>query len=65
MKLTKQSREKLYNRYNGNGVLFIRTAPNEITSIEIHLGRNGKFYAGKTEISEYLHGLSGQIEEDE
>jgi len=33
----------LYNRYNGCGVVFIKTGDREIQIIEFILGRNGRF----------------------
>lgn len=64
IELTKKSKDKLYNRNNGCGVIFITTSDKEIRSIEINLGRNGKFYTmDGTELTKYLYGLRGEIEE--
>lgn len=63
MELTKKSREVLYSRHIGNGCLFLRTSHNEITSIDFHLGRDGFFYAGDTELTKYLYRLRGEINE--
>ena len=41
--LTMRSKENLYKKYNGYGVLFVKTRENETQIIEFNLGRNGKF----------------------
>ena len=43
MRLTKKSKEDIYNRYNGYGAVFIKTGNNEITEIEIYRDRKGRF----------------------
>ena len=64
LKLTKQSRKDLYNCYGGVGTLFVNTGKNEISMIDIHLGRNKKWYAGKEELKDRLVGLAGEIPEE-
>lgn len=66
MELTKKSKEDLYRRYNGVGVVFVKTHEREMEIIEFNLGRNGKFYAmDGTELAERLNELSLFIEEEE
>ncbi len=62
MDLTKKSKDKFYNRYNGYGVLFVKTADKEMQIIEFSLGRNGKFgtISGKY-LTERLDELSTEI----
>lgn len=43
MRLTKKSKEDFFKRYNGYGVVFIRTGDKEITEIEIYRDRKGRF----------------------
>ena len=65
MELTKKSKETLYNRYNGYGVVFLKTSDREMTIIEISLGRNGKFYTmSGALLTERLNELSVVIKED-
>ena len=65
MELTKKSKETLYNRYNGYGVVFLKTGDREMCIIEINLGSNGKFYTTNgTLLTERLNELSAIIKED-
>ena len=65
MELTKKSKEKLYNRYNGYGAVFVKTGDREMQIIEFNLGRNGKFNTmNGTELTEKLNKLSREIEEE-
>ena len=64
MELTKKSKEKLYNQFNGTGVIFFKTSDAEIRIIEFWLGKNGKFYTGSGELTERMYGLRGEIEEE-
>jgi len=66
MELTKKSKEDLYNRYNGCGVVFIKTGDREIQIIEFNLGRNGRFNTmDGTRLAARLDELSDTIEMEE
>ena len=66
MQLTKKSKEDFYNKYNGYGVVLIKTGDKEITEIEFNLGRNGKFYTvSETLLTERLNELAMTIPEEE
>ena len=63
MELTKKSKEMLYN---GHGVLFVKTGDKEMQMVEFYLGRNGKFHTiDGIELTQRLHDLQGEIEEEE
>ena len=65
MELTKKWKEDMYRRYNGVGVLFVKTGNNKITEIEFVLDRNGKFRTlNGILLTERLNELSLTIEED-
>jgi len=65
MKLTKKSKEDMYRRDNGVGVVFIKTGDKDITEIEFNLGGNGKFGTlFGTLLIERLNELSAEIEEE-
>ena len=65
MELTKKSKEDLYGRYNGYGVVFVKTGDREMQMIEFNLARNGKFYTvSETLLTERLNKLSQEIEEE-
>ena len=69
MKLTKASKEKLYNQFNGTGIMFIKTQNNEIQIIEFYLGKNKKFYVinntiPATELTKALYGIIPEIENE-
>jgi len=66
MELTKKSKEDLYNRYNGCGVVFVKTSGIEVRIIEFNLGRNGKLYTmGGTRLAARLDEISDIIEVEE
>ena len=65
MELTQKSKENMYNRYNGYGVVFVKTRDGEITEIEFYQGRNCKFYTmNGMLLTERLKELSMTIEEE-
>jgi len=66
MQLTKKSKKKLYNQFNGTGVIFVKTRDKEISIIEFYQDRNGKFrdMAGM-ELIEAIHELEKEVEEEE
>jgi len=64
-RLTKQSEEKLYNKYNGYGVLFVKTGDREMQITEFNLAINGKFCTmNGTLLTERLNELSATIKEE-
>lgn len=64
MRLTKKSKEAFFKRYNGYGVVFIRTGNNEITEIEIYRDRKGRFRAiNGTLLTERLNELEKTLVE--
>lgn len=66
MELTKRSKEDLYGRYNGYGVVFVKTGDKEMQIIEFYLARNGKFCAmDGMPLTEGLNKLSLTIEEED
>ena len=69
MKLTKASKDKLYNQFNGNGIIFIKTACNEMMKFEFYLGKNKKFYiinnsVPAQELTQSLYGIIPEIESE-
>ena len=65
-KLTKKSEEKFYNRYNGYGVVLIKTGDKEITEIEIYRDRKGRFRTiNETLLTERLNELEKSIVEED
>lgn len=67
MKLSKKSNEQLWRQFNGTGVVFLKLSDAKIAIIEFHQGRNRKFYTSTNhpvELTEYVYGLAGHIEED-
>jgi len=70
MKLTKKSKEKLYNQFNGNGVIFLKSRKREMLIIEFYLGKNKKFYLlnnakPSQELTQALYGIIPEIENEE
>ncbi|HDD43912.1 MAG TPA: hypothetical protein ENG63_03505 [Candidatus Desulfofervidus auxilii] len=63
LKLTKSSEQELRNYHVGSGVIFLNTSKG-ILKINIHLGKNGKFYTGTMELDEYLKALSKELNND-
>ena len=60
--LTMRSKENLRNKYNGYGVLFVKTRENETQIIEFNLGKNSKFVTvNGTLLTERLNELSAEI----
>ena len=58
-----RAKEKLYEKDNGYGVLFVKTGENEMKIIEFNLGKNGKFYTmNGTELTNRLNELSQEID---
>jgi len=66
VKLTKESKSKLLNQFNGTGVIFIKTRENEYQILEFWLGKNNKFYTGfpPEELTEFLYGVIPEIERE-
>jgi len=60
IELTKSSYQRLRNYHIGSGTIFLNT-PKGILKINIHLGRNGKFYTGTLELEAYLRALSKEL----
>ena len=59
MQLTKKSKENFYNKYNGYGVVLIKTGDKEVTEIEIYRDRKGNFRTvNGTLLTERLNELS-------
>jgi hypothetical protein len=70
MKLTKVSKDKLYNQFNGNGIIFIKTGCREMMKFEFYLGQNKKFYVINNavpaiELTQVLYGIIPEIESEE
>ena len=70
MKLTKKSKEQLYNQCNGTGIIFLKTRNKEMVIIEFYLGRNKKFYLinnaiPATELTQALYGIIPEIEDED
>ncbi len=70
MKLTKASKEKLYNQHNGTGIMFIKLRNNEMQIIEFYLAINKKFYiinnaVNATELTKALYGIIPEIEDED
>jgi len=69
MKLTKESKEKLYNQHNGNGIMFLKTGNREMQTMEFYLGKNKKFYLinnsiPSMELTKVLYGIIPEIEDE-
>ena len=69
IKLTKSSKDKLYNQHNGTGIMFIKLRNNEMQIIEFYLAQNKKFYVinnaiNATELIKALYGIIPDIAEE-
>ncbi|MEA1997734.1 MAG: hypothetical protein U9N61_00200 [Euryarchaeota archaeon] len=65
MKLTGKSEEKLDQRYNASGVVFIKSSNKEITSFEFYRARNGGLYLTSGEkVTDELTEMALHIPED-
>jgi hypothetical protein len=69
LKLTKASKEQLYNQHNGTGVVFLKTGNKKMYTIEFYLGRNKKFYlinnaVPAIELTKALNDSIPEIEEE-
>jgi len=69
LKLTKVSKDKLYNQFNGTGVIFIKTGCREMMKFEFYLGKNKKFYIlnnsiPSQEITQVLYGILPEIDSE-
>ena len=62
MELTRKSVVNFHNKYNGYGVIFVKTSDSEIQRIEFNLARNGKFVTiNGALLTERLNELSAEI----
>ena len=66
MELTKKSKKDLYGRYNGHGVVFVKTGDREMQMIEFYLDRNGRFrtFMNGMELEHRLYDLQRKIEDE-
>ena len=66
MRLTKKTKEDFFRRYNGYGVVFIKTGDKEVTEIEIYRDRKGRFRTiNGTLLTDRLNELEKTIMEEE
>ena len=65
MRLTKKTKEDFFRRYNGYGMVFIKTGDKEVTEIEIYRDRTGKLRTiNGTLLTERLNELATTIPEE-